>query len=124
MSYNFSANRIASEVRDSLPQLVTDAKKTAPPEEHSLIELAGQAAYVALQGIDNDSLIELQAYGSDTSSVGARTFYVSINARAIRTKATDAGPAKLWSPDQGPLMLRKPVDATAPAAEATNDSVK
>lgn len=109
MSYNFTARRVASEVQASLPQLVTDAKATAPKEEHSLIELAGQAIHVALQGIDDESLVELQAHGSDTSSAGARTFFVSLVATAIKTKPADAvKAAATWTPDQGPLALRTP----------------
>lgn len=116
MSYNFTASRIASEVQASLPQLVTDAKKTAPKEEHSLIELAGQAIHVALQGIDAESLVDLQAYGSDTSNAGARTFFVSINAKAIKTKPADAAaPAAAWTPDQGPLALRTPAPEAKPS---------
>jgi hypothetical protein len=109
MSYHFTASRIASEVRESLPALVTDAKKTAPVEEHSLIELAGQVVHVALQGIDDESLVELQCHGSDTSSANARTFFVSLVARAIKTKPANAAkPVATWTPDQGPLALRRP----------------
>lgn len=104
--YNFTASRIGSEVQRALAQMVTDAKKTAPENEHSLIELAGQAAHVVLQEIDEDSLVEMQVHGSDTPSAGARTFFISITARAIKEKATTAPEVKPWTPDQGPLALR------------------
>jgi hypothetical protein len=107
--FNFTMSRIASEVRDSLSSLVTTAKTTAPADEHSLIELAGQAAHVALDGVDDDVLVDLQAYGSEVKSTGARVFFVSMNAKPIRTKdATTVPTVKPWTPDQGPLALRTP----------------
>jgi hypothetical protein len=103
--YQFNISRIASEVQAALPRLVTEAKRTSMPEEHPLIELAGQATHVALQGIDPDSLIDMQVHGSDTANIGARTFFISITARAIREKNIPANIPE-WTPDQGPMTIK------------------
>lgn len=111
--YNFTANRIASEVRDRLAQQVTDVLRGAPKEEHAQIQLAGQVAHVILQDVDDETLVEMQIHGSFTPSAGARTFFISLTARAIRTKSTeDNTPMAVWSPDQGPLALKDGVGTT------------
>jgi hypothetical protein len=120
MPYNFNISRVASEVRDALPRMVTDAKKSASPDEHTQIELAGQATHVALQGIDDDSLIELQVHGSNTPKAGPRTFYNTMNARPIREKNIDAPSAvQPWTPDQGPMALKASINPTAPDSSGT-----
>lgn len=104
--YNIQISRVASEARANLAQQVTDAKRTAPQEEHGQIELAGQALFYALAGIDDDHLVEAQAHGSNVPSTGQRVFHINVSTREIRTKATDAATrpdVKPWTPAQGPL---------------------
>lgn len=114
MSYNFAKSLLASEVRSLLPSLVTDAKKSAPRAEHELIELAGQCAHVVMSDIADDSLVDLQAYGSDTPSQGTGTFYISISYKPTRSIAPVI---PQWDHTQGPLAVR------APTESATNQKI-
>jgi hypothetical protein len=123
MSYNMQASRVASEVRAQLPSLVTSAKQSAPAEEHAQIELAGQAMHFALDGIDDDHLVELQAYGANVPSVGTRTFFVSVATRAIKAKAETAKAQSVpWDPSQGPLGALKLTGAVDANGSATSSS--
>ena len=111
MSYNIAKQLIASELKAQLATLVTDAMKTAAPEEQELIQLAGQNAHVVLSDIDDESLVDFQAYGSDTPSTGTGTFFISLNYKPLRT-LTKPEVTKTWTPDQGPLALRTPTEDT------------
>jgi hypothetical protein len=123
MSYNISINRVASEARAQLAQLVTDAMRTAPVEEHEQIKLAGQAMTFALDGIDDEHLVEAQAYGANVPSTGTRTFHINVQTRAIRTKpetaAAQAGP---WDPTQGPLGALRPTPGNVDGSRAATSA--
>lgn len=118
--FNFTANRVVSEVRDGLADQVTDAKTRAPAEEHPLIELAGQCVHFALDGAEDDLLAEVNAYGSNTPSTGGRTFTVSVSTRAVKARAAEKAAAVKWTPEQGPLgpVRSTFADSTATAAPA------
>jgi hypothetical protein len=108
MSYNIAQSRVASEVRAALPKLVTDAKENAPSDEHEQIELAGQAVSYALEGVHDDDVVELQAYGSNVPSTGNRVFFISVTVRQVRARASEspADTGKPWDPSQGPFARR------------------
>lgn len=107
MSYNIQQNRIASEVRAALPQLITDALRSAPKEEADQIQLTGQVITYALDGVHDDDLIELQAYGANTPSTGAKSFFVSMNTKQVKARAEETAVAvKPWTPDDGPFARR------------------
>lgn len=117
--YNFQINRVASEARAQLAGLVTNSLATAPKEEHAQIKLAGQTLHYALTGIDDEHLVEAQAYGSNVPSTGQRTFFVNVTTRQIKTPATDtaAATAAPWDPTQGPLGA-----VTTPATPGSVDA--
>jgi hypothetical protein len=113
MSYNFSKSLLAAEVKELLPSLITDALKTATVDEQEAIQLSGQCVHHQLSDIDDDSLVDLQVYGSDLPSQGTGTFFISMNYRPTRTKLADQAKIKPWTPDQGPLALRTPTEDSA-----------
>jgi hypothetical protein len=120
MSYNIAQSRVASEVRAALPKLVTDAKANAPSDEHEQIELAGQAVSYALEGVHDDDVVELQAYGSNVPSTGNRVFFISVTVRQVRARASEspADTGKPWDPSQGPFARRS---ASTPSSTASSD---
>jgi hypothetical protein len=118
MSYNIAQSRVASEVRAALPKLVTDAKENAPSDEHEQIELAGQAVSYALEGVHDDDVVELQAYGSNVPSTGNRVFFISVTVRQVRARASEspAETGKPWDPSQGPFARRSAITTSSTAS--------
>jgi hypothetical protein len=122
MSYNIAQSRVASEVRAALPKLVTDAKENAPSDEHEQIELAGQAVSYALEGVHDDDVVELQAYGSNVPSTGNRVFFISVTTRQVRARANEspAETGKPWDPSQGPFVRRSTSTPSSTASSTAN----
>lgn len=118
MSYNFTIERIASEAAEMLPRAIDDAKRTAPPHEFDRIEGTGQMIDLILGDIPDDKLVTIQAYGSETPSVGDSTFFISITAKTVQTSAASADEkAEPWDPSKGPLAVtRRREPAAVPAA--------
>lgn len=123
MSFAFHKTAVVSEVKESLPQMVTDAKKTASSDEHSMCELAGQAIHVQLEKVDDDddAVIELNAYGSNVPSTGEMVFNLSMAVRRVKSKPKIAQQEEVWTPDKGPLALRN--GRTVTTAEAGSPTV-
>lgn len=115
MSYNIQTGRVVSEVRSDLPTLITEAKRTASADEHDQIDLTGQVLNFALDGLHDDDVVDVQAYGSNTPSTGGRVFAVNVNVRQVRSRPSAATPLRPWDPSQGPLVPRNPNAATRTA---------
>lgn len=122
MSYNITDNRVPSEVLADLPRRVDDAKKNAPVDEHPLIELAGQVIHYNVEGLTDDQVVDVSAYGSNIPSTGTKTFSVSVNAKPIRTPASKAVAAEPWTPRQGPLGAVASTPLSADTAAKLNSA--
>lgn len=117
MSYNFTDERIASEARARLADKVTEAKRTSTADEWPFVELSGQILAAHLDDVDDEHLVQYQAYGSSLPGQGTSAFYISCNVRPIREGSVASGPAavKPWTRDQGPLSITAPLRANGQA---------